>query len=120
MMAIGPGIPCQILRTRDPRPDRDLKAFDRQAEVTMSFRKWIVLSAIWGASLAIAGAWAHAQTPAPPVPPQTTPNVISGPDVGFRVERREGATAVGSLVVRINGQWVDTKFNMASKRLTVD
>lgn len=33
--------------------------------------------------------------------------VISGGDIGFRVERLEGDRAVGTLVVRIDGKWVE-------------
>jgi hypothetical protein len=37
--------------------------------------------------------------------------VISGSDLGFRVERQErDGTPVGRLVVRINGQWVEAGF----------
>jgi hypothetical protein len=34
------------------------------------------------------------------------PQVIAGPDVGFRIVRMEGSTPVGQVVVRINGAWV--------------
>ena len=41
-----------------------------------------------------------------------TPSVLTGPDVGFRVEGlRGGSTPVGSMVVRINGQWVEAEVN---------
>jgi hypothetical protein len=37
-----------------------------------------------------------------------TPIVISGNDVGFRVERTQDGIPVGKVVVRVNGVWVDT------------
>ena len=36
------------------------------------------------------------------------PTVLSGSDVGFRVEQTEDGLLVGRLVVRVNGRWVDT------------
>jgi hypothetical protein len=39
-----------------------------------------------------------------------TPMILSGPDVGFRMEGQRGATPVGKLVVRIDGQWVEADF----------
>ena len=51
------------------------------------------------------GTWASAQfVPERRVDP---PIVVSGADMGFRVEAYRGGTAVGQLVVRIGGQWVD-------------
>lgn len=35
-----------------------------------------------------------------------TPKVLAGDDIGFRVEGLRGNTPVGTLVVRINGEWV--------------
>jgi len=35
------------------------------------------------------------------------PRVLSGSDIGFRVERMEAGRASGTLVVRIDGQWVE-------------
>ena len=37
-----------------------------------------------------------------------TPIVISGNDVGFRVERTQDGIPIGKIVVRVNGVWVDT------------
>ena len=37
-----------------------------------------------------------------------TPIVMSGNDVGFRIERTQDGIAVGKVVVRVNGVWVDT------------
>lgn len=33
--------------------------------------------------------------------------ILSGSDIGFRVERMEGNRAAGTLMVRIDGQWVE-------------
>ena len=35
--------------------------------------------------------------------------VVSGSDVGFRIEGRKGDTPVGRLVVRQNGEWVEVE-----------
>lgn len=47
------------------------------------------------------------------------PRVLSGPDIGFRVERvaRDG-TPVGSLVVRVDGNWVEAQFQPVVRRAT--
>lgn len=54
--------------------------------------------------------WASAQAAAQaigitPVPPR----VMTDSDLGFRVEGLRGETAVGRLVVRVNGRWVDAE-----------
>ena len=41
------------------------------------------------------------------VPLQPVPNIISGPDIGFRLDRTLPDRAVGSLMVRVNGKWVE-------------
>jgi hypothetical protein len=57
---------------------------------------------------AMAATWTYAQSvQVNPV----TPTVLSGADIGFRVEGYRGGTPVGSLVVKLNGQWVATDFN---------
>jgi hypothetical protein len=51
--------------------------------------------------------WAQV-VPAPlPVPP----GVISGTDLGFSVERTERNAAVGKLMVRVNGKWMEAQFS---------
>ena len=43
----------------------------------------------------------------PPAEPQTTDErIISGSDLGFRVEERNVRGVTGTLVVRVNGRWV--------------
>jgi hypothetical protein len=43
----------------------------------------------------------------PPVESQTTDeNIITGSDLGFRVEERNVRGVTGTLVVRVNGRWV--------------
>ena len=73
----------------------------------MSFRKLVGLSLIWVASLIVTGAWAYAQHA--PVVPLPMPTVVSGGDIGFRVDGRRGDTPVGRFVIRssANGQWVE-------------
>ena len=53
------------------------------------------------------GVYGWAQAPAPPAPP----SVISGADIGFRVERTERDAAVGRLMVRVNGKWMEAQFS---------
>lgn len=38
---------------------------------------------------------------------QEDSKILSGSDLGFRVERMEGNRAVGTLMVKINGQWIE-------------
>ena len=49
------------------------------------------------------GVWATAQSVAIERVP---PRILSGGDVGFRVEGLRGGTPVGVIVVQVNGQWV--------------
>jgi hypothetical protein len=70
----------------------------------------IVTAVVAAAVVLGAAVWARAQFVQPePV----TPVVLSGQDIGFRMVARKGGTAVGSLVVKIDGQWVDTDLAMA-------
>ncbi|MGH9174571.1 MAG: hypothetical protein ACRD1H_09440 [Vicinamibacterales bacterium] len=63
----------------------------------------------------VGGAWVLGQA----VQPQpVTPTVISGADIGFRMEGRKGATPTGKLVVRINGQWVEAELAGGVKLIT--
>lgn len=70
----------------------------------MSKRAWLaavlaaLLSGISGAVLA-----------RPEVQTANEPVVLSGPDVGFRIESYERGRPIGTLVVRLNGQWVEPR-----------
>jgi hypothetical protein len=55
----------------------------------------------------LVGGWVSAQVfQAPRLVPVQPPIVLSGSDIGFRVEARSGDAQVGTLVVRVDGQWV--------------
>jgi hypothetical protein len=71
----------------------------------MSIRPRIGLVVVWVASLFAVAAIAMAQ--ARQTVPLPEPMVLSGADVGFRVEGRQGGTPVGRLVVRMDGKWVE-------------
>jgi hypothetical protein len=56
---------------------------------------------------------------APPLGPESqNPTVMSGNDIGFRVDRWEGDTPVGRWVVRHEGKWVEPRSTMGTRRLT--
>jgi hypothetical protein len=93
----------------------------------MKIGKRTLTVVIWMVSVFAAGLCSHAQAPLqqpdvrqPPSAqqPGVSPTVISGNDIGFRIDRRRGSTPVGTLVVRINGQWVEPEQSMEVKRLT--
>ena len=67
-------------------------------------RKWLAASLVVFVVVAgVASGFVFAQ-------PQTAePRVMSGSDIGFRVDRMSASgEAIGALVVRINGKWVET------------
>jgi len=91
----------------------------------MTVRKRIVVVAFWVISIFAAGMWGHAQAPLPPREPRTAPSqgdlstVISGNDLGFRIDSRKAGTPIGRFVVRINGQWGELEESVGVRRLTV-
>jgi hypothetical protein len=74
----------------------------------MSTRRWIGLVIVWVVSLSVVAAIAMAQ--ARQTVPLPEPAVLSGADVGFRVEGKQGNTPVGRIVVRIDGKWLEPEF----------
>lgn len=61
---------------------------------------------------AVGYAWASPQVVTQPV----SPVVLSGADIGFRMVGRQGDKAVGTFVVRVNGEWVTTASQWDPKR----
>ena len=59
-------------------------------------------------------AWASAQRFERVTPPGS-PLILSGSDIGFRMVGRKGDTVVGSLVVRVNGEWIATEYAFGLK-----
>ena len=72
----------------------------------------IVLSLIAGTAIG----YAQAQAPRTLKPNNVV--VLSGPDVGFRVEAIKESSVTGRFVVRISGRWVEVE-NSFAPRLTI-
>ena len=73
----------------------------------MSRRNLIVVAVLWVVSLLAVSGFAFQQTQTPPLPPSPDSRVISGADIGFRIEGWEGSRPTGTLVIRVNGKWVE-------------
>jgi hypothetical protein len=77
-----------------------------------SIRRYTLLVILWLTSLLAVGAWGQSSA-------QPDTRVISGSDLGFRVERLDAkGSPVGSLVVRVNGKWVEPSFSPKSNMIT--
>ena len=77
------------------------------------FRKHLTVVVLVVLGLVGAGVWASAQMYlAEPVDP---PVVLSGPDLGFRIEERRGEAVYGRLVVRVDGQWIEVNVSGPSQ-----
>ena len=78
------------------------------------------VASFWIASLIGVALLASGLTSAQQIPPlrPVDPTVLSGNDIGFRVDGydREGR-AQGRLVVRVNGQWLETSFTGGVRRI---
>jgi hypothetical protein len=70
------------------------------------------------AFLVLAGLSAYAFAQSRQQTPVREPFVLSGNDIGFRVEARSGTTPVGRLVVRIGGEWVEADYALGTSRVT--
>jgi hypothetical protein len=82
----------------------------------MSARTAVVVGVLWLASLvaAVATAREHvreAQALEPKIEvqvgPAQEPRILSGGDIGFRLDRWQGNAPTGTLVIRLNGKWVE-------------
>ena len=73
------------------------------------------MALVWAVSLVVVAAAASALTWA-----QTTSDarVITGNDLGFRVDSERGGIPTGRFVVRINGQWVEVKEAIGPSKLS--
>jgi hypothetical protein len=85
----------------------------------------IVIVVVLAAAFAT-GRWTQAQAPLPPAqqptPPQRglAPVVLSGGDIGFRVDGYAGPDRrpAGRLVVRVDGRWVEPEWTGGVRLLT--
>ena len=83
-------------------------------------RKWIGAGLISAATLIGGGIWLHAQVQLPNARPEDGV-VLSGNDLGFRVETSGPDGVTGRLMVRFNGKWVEAKSaGVGIKRLTLN
>ena len=73
----------------------------------MSVRFYVVGVIVWLLSLVAVGAAVSAQARA--YVPLPEPKVFTGADVGFRVEGMYGDMPAGTVVIRVNGQWVEAR-----------
>ena len=68
-----------------------------------------------------AGRWAYGQGPQfPSQQPDPNAPVISGNDVGFRVDRQDTerlGRLTGTWVVRVNGQWIEPAASLRGRPL---
>ena len=76
----------------------------KEDEMTVRMRIGLLVLlcvAFVGAAIGLRG-----QAQAPPEPQTSNERIISGADLGFRVDRQDRRGITGTLMVRIKGQWV--------------
>lgn len=83
--------------------------------MTSLVRKSIAAFALTAALLA-AAALGYAQ--ARPRLKTIQPMILSGDDIGFRVERHKGSSVVGRFMVRIDGRWIDVDASFEPRIVT--
>jgi hypothetical protein len=84
--------------------------------ITNIARVW-KLALAWMLSLVAVGAIASVLTsaqgrlPLPGQPPLMTEGttILSGSDIGFRMERIQDGVPIGTVVVRVDGRWVEAR-----------
>ena len=79
----------------------------------MTFRAKLILAVLWISSLVAVGAWAQTQVK---IQSKGAPRFLSGSDIAFRIDRTDvEGTPIGTLVVKIDGKWVEPSFSQRVK-----
>lgn len=73
----------------------------------MKMRTIVAVALAWAVSLVSVGLWAQGTVRPPGAPVGPGSVVLSGSDVGIRLDGHSGATPHGTIVVKQNGQWVE-------------
>jgi hypothetical protein len=72
----------------------------------------LVAAGMLAGALTTGGSHVRAQVPLqPPLTPAPTLVVLSGGDIGFRVDGVRGNLPVGRFVVRVDGRWVEPELS---------
>jgi hypothetical protein len=83
----------------------------------MSTRVVVIVGVLWfGSLLAVAGAREQQSPQVVPIP--SNGKVLSGGDIGFRVESVQGNVPVGSFVILWNGKWVEPRSSTKPMRIS--
>ena len=77
------------------------------ANKEVAMRNWVVVWLAIAVAVGISVGWVSAQTVAPPIKVDP-PILVQGSNLGFRIVARQGDKAIGRLVVRLDGKWVET------------
>jgi hypothetical protein len=78
-------------------------------EMSKQSRLFLVIAALWSASLVAVGVAAQGHAQAQMYRPLPEPKVMAGADVGFRVEGMYGEVPSGVIVIRVNDRWVEAR-----------
>ena len=79
----------------------------------MNIPRRIALALLWLLSLAATAAWSTARAQDIGAGGHSaTGTIITGEDLGFRVESRRDGVPTGTLVVRIDGKWVEARSSL--------
>jgi hypothetical protein len=70
-------------------------------------RRLTLLAVLWILSL-VAAAYAASQE-RPVLPKNLEPWILTGENLGFRLAAPQGSAVTGTLVVRIDGKWVEAR-----------
>jgi hypothetical protein len=75
----------------------------------VSIRNWVIIGIAWVVSLAGVAVTVSAQAQARMYRPLPEPKLLFGADVGFRVEGMYGEVPTGTVVINVNGRWVEAR-----------
>ena len=73
----------------------------------MSIRSSLTVAVLWVLSLFVVASIVKAQSYQ--IQPLPEPRIVSGADFGLRIEGDQNGTAIGTLVVRVNGKWIEAR-----------
>jgi hypothetical protein len=81
-------------------------------ERVMSMKVILSVAMLWLLSLFVVASAVKAQVfEIPRSLPE--PRIVSGPDFGFRIEAEQRGKPVGTLVVRVDGKWLEARIAAA-------